>query len=361
LKSTTSSKNTRIKYDFLLQKSLNPVAVTNADFKIIEVNQAFHEVLGYSKEELSEISISSISVKIDGDKSMFLIKKMVSGEINHFSIMKKYIRKDGSIIQANTSAKALLDQYGNYEGAIAFIEIMTKEKFDEILSSNNSLESFARVVSHDLRSPLNNIISLTNILKMQSESLGENMSQLIQLIATSAERMSSMISGILDKSLMERQMDQNTLLNININDIVKDVLANLRHEIESSHADIKFNELYEIKGYYTEFIQIFQNIISNSLKYKKKDTPVNIKIDANKNNDSVTYTITDNGIGISDVEINSVFEEFNRSGKKDNNGYGIGLATCKKIAHRYNGDITLSSTLNEGTIVTLTLQHSINI
>lgn len=348
--------STNARYKLLFERSLNPIAVTDVEFKFKEINQAFCEMLGYTSEELLKLSMPHISAKDSGDKSIFLIKKMISGEIDNFTIGKKYKHKDGSTVYANTAVRALTDEEGVFQGSIASIQEITLEQLKSLQDSNAQLKIFALSISHDLNAPLKNILGVAQMLNtLDSVSENDEAKQYVEIITDSVNRMSNMITGILNQSVMSTIGDKNTLLQIELEDVLKDVKSNLQLEIDQSRASINFQQLYQVKGYYSEMIQLFQNIISNSIKYRKKGRPPVISISAEHKENGIEFTFCDNGVGIARNAIAGIWQEFNRGTQTAENGHGIGLATCKRIVDAYQGKVSVESELNIGTTIRILL------
>lgn len=345
------------RYKLLFERSLSPIAVTDKHFDFKEVNQAFCDMLGYTEAELMALSMPNISVKESGDKSIFLIKKMIDGELDQFVISKKYLHKDGSIVSANTAVRALHDRSGNYDGSIASIQEITLEQLRNMEASNQALKTFAYSVAHDLQSPLKNIESLAEVLQSSQQLTGdENSNEMLDLIQDSANRMSRLISEILEAALASNSMDLDTLLDLNLNDILVDVLANLNQVVTSSQAVIVVEDLGVIKGRYADFVQLFQNFIANSIKYARPFVPPEVHVSAKTIDGGLEFTIQDNGRGIPDILTKDVLNSFVRGTALQESGHGIGLATCRKIIHTYGGEISLTSVADQGTCITFSLQ-----
>ncbi len=344
------------RYQLLFEKSLNPIAVTDQDFNFSEVNQAFCEMLGYRKHEIMQLSMPEVSYKDSADKSVYLIQQMISGEIEEFSIMKKYRKKDGSLINANTAVKALRSESGAYEGSIASIEILTMEKLKNMQSSIDHLEDFARLISHDLRAPLTNVMGSIALLNEDPDLIqNEESKKILNMIANSSERMSTMITEILNNAMIPQHRESDSIGVININQVVSDVMENLQFDINRFRAQITHTELFQITGYYSQLVQLFQNLISNSLKFHQKEIPPKIKLSAKKVQQGIQYQLTDNGIGIPETELTNVFTKFYRVNHENQVGFGLGLSTCKSIIMEYGGSIAIDSQVNQGTTITFTL------
>lgn len=230
---------------------------------------------------------------------------------------------------------------------------------EDFAESNDKLQAFARIASHDLRAPLRVMIGFANLLeKKYGPSLDDEGREYINFITTTSRKMSDLVSGILKTSLLQYQNDK-ILEEVNLNKIVEEVRSNLQDEIDRLNASIKYCELPTVKGHRTDFIQLFQNFISNALKYKKPDVKPHINIFSKPLNEGYELTIKDNGRGITSDAIQSIFKEFDRGNAKDNKGYGIGLATCKRIIKSYRGTLDVESTVNVGSTFIFTVRNRV--
>lgn len=226
---------------------------------------------------------------------------------------------------------------------------MLQESQKEIQIRNTELEQFAYVVSHDIKSPLNNIISLTRILKEdQKEKINETGEQIINHIANSSLRLKSLIDGIISHYIgVNIEVIDKT--EIGLESLFKEItdLLDSRHEYEIMYD----SDLTSIKTNEVAIKQILTNLISNSIKYNDK-TEVKIDTSVTSTDDLYQFTIKDNGRGIDQGQFSKIFETFATLGTKDrfdNSGSGIGLATVKKLIEKLGGSITLESDLGVGT------------
>lgn len=157
-------------------------------------------------------------------------------------------------------------------------------------------------------------------------------------------------------SLLQHENDK-VLEEVNLNKIVDEVRSNLQDDINRLNASIKCCDLPTVKGHRTDFIQLFQNLISNALKYKKPDVEPCVDICSKPLNDGYELMVKDNGKGITSDAVQRIFKEFDRGDATDNQGYGIGLATCKRIIKSYQGTFDVQSTVNVGSTFIFTLRN----
>jgi signal transduction histidine kinase len=227
----------------------------------------------------------------------------------------------------------------------------------ELEISNHDLQQFASVASHDLKEPLRKIQVFGNII-MDREQLNENMSRYMQKIIRSSERMTNLIDDLLAFArLSEAEFFQVT----DVNTIIRDILLDLELVIQEKSAVIDLEPLPQIEVIPGLFRQLFQNIISNALKFSRKDVPPLITIraeyldepyfdrQAKEDGPYCRISISDNGIGFEEYFLPKIFTLFQRlNPREEYEGTGIGLAIAKKIVDKHNGLIAARSQPGEG-------------
>lgn len=213
---------------------------------------------------------------------------------------------------------------------------------------NQELEQFAYIASHDLQEPLNTINSFSElVLSQDDKNIPLKISEYLKIINSATERMSGQIKGLLEYSRIGREKIR---VEKDGKQIIEDVRINLSDQISKSNAEIRIGKIPVIKVYEEEFRSLFQNLISNSIKYSKIDTPPIIEIDSQDRGNDILFSIKDNGIGIPEEHFDRIFIIFQRLfNRQEYPGNGIGLSHCKKIAQLHGGDIWLESKLNKGT------------
>jgi PAS domain S-box-containing protein len=235
-------------------------------------------------------------------------------------------------------------------------ESRQKEYADDLERKNIELEQFAYVASHDLQEPLRTVSGFVELLKRHyKKEADENVIKYINYITDASDRMRRLVQDLLDYSRLGRER---ILEPINCNQVVQQVLSDLTMAVQESHAVINIELLPTVSGYATEMKQLFQNLISNSLKFRKRGEPPVINISAMPKEDHWQFKIADNGIGIDEKYWERIFIIFQRlHTKNEYEGTGIGLAHCKKIAELHNGKIWLDSIVGEGSIFYFTIKR----
>lgn len=230
----------------------------------------------------------------------------------------------------------------------------------ELETANSELRQFAWVASHDLQEPVRKIKVFSLIVKEKYSQADDKVSGYLDKIILSSERMMKLIHDLLNYT--EVSNIQTSSL-VDLNKVVDDVLVDLELLIKEKSAHITVAQLPTLEIVKVEAAQIFQNIISNALKYAKNGVPAEITItselfshNGGPRPDHCRINIADNGIGFDEAYMNKIFNMFQRlHGKSEYEGTGIGLAIVKKIIEKHNGTITAQSRENEGATFIITL------
>ena len=217
----------------------------------------------------------------------------------------------------------------------------------ELARTNAELEQFAYITSHDLQEPLRIIVSYLQLLERRyRHELDANAMQFIHFAIESAIRLQNLIKDLLNYSQLGKK--SSNLSAINSEQILEQVLRSLRIAIEENEAVITYDPLPDVIAESTQLTQLFQNLISNAIKFKR-NSPILIHISAQLKKDSWIFSIQDNGIGIDPENFNRIFILFQHlHNRGDYPGTGIGLAICKKIVEHLGGKIWVTSQLDKG-------------
>jgi len=226
----------------------------------------------------------------------------------------------------------------------------------ELAISNAELEQFAYVASHDLQEPLRMITSfLTQLERKYGNVVDDKGKQYIHFAVDGAKRMRQIILDLLDFSRVGRMEDD--LEEVDFNKLVNEILVLYRKPIEELQAIINIDNLPVMPTYKTPVRQVFQNLISNSLKYHNKNGPPVITISCRETKTQYQFGVKDNGIGISSDYFDKIFIIFQRLHNKDEySGTGMGLAIAKKIIENLGGKIWVESRESEGATFYFTLK-----
>lgn len=213
--------------------------------------------------------------------------------------------------------------------------------------SNIELERFAYIASHDMKTPIRNIISFLNLTERRAKGeLSPALLEYIGFASKSAKELNQLIEDILSYSKVTKA--ESEFETIDLNQTLDDVSKTLTDLEVYQNAKIEFERLPIIKAENSQMTQLFQNLIENGIKYNQSEAP-QVKIKYKIDNQNHLITIEDNGIGIEEDYHKTIFEMFKRLNNKDQyEGTGIGLAICKKIVERYHGNIWVESESDSG-------------
>ncbi len=218
----------------------------------------------------------------------------------------------------------------------------------ELERSNQELSHFAYILSHDLKEPLRMVQSFLGLLKMRyEEQLDETANEFIDFAVDGAERMQAMIESLLVYSRVETRGKPFQMTNLD--NVFSGAVANLGLLIEESDALIMNDPLPNVMADAAQITQVFQNLISNAIKFRKEAISPEVKVSASKQRDGWIISVEDNGIGIDLAQQERIFNMFQRLHSRDDfPGMGAGLAICKRIVERHGGEIWVESNLGAG-------------
>lgn len=224
-----------------------------------------------------------------------------------------------------------------------------QETLKQLKRSNAELEQFAYVASHDLQEPLRMITSFLQLLQRRYENqIDSDANEFIQFAVDGAARMQELVNDLLTYSRIGRKTGKFEY--VNTEDILKQITFDSRLLIEENNAHINYDNLPLVWADYTQMVQVFQNLISNSIKYNEQENPT-INISAEKKVNDWVFKVEDNGIGIDPKHRVHVFKIFQRlHGRDEYDGTGIGLAIVKRIVEQHGGMIWYESKPGEGSI-----------
>ncbi|AQG79493.1 histidine kinase [Spirosoma montaniterrae] len=236
--------------------------------------------------------------------------------------------------------------------------VFRQQAMQELARSNQELQQFAYVASHDLQSPLKTIVNYLTLLETKyGNQLDGDAQRLIDTSTAAAGRMRILINDLLDFS---RVGSVTEFQPVDMNQLVAEILTEHQDDIETANATVEVGPLPVLTAHRTDLKQVFQNLITNGLKYRRVDVPTKLSIQATDLGDAYQFAVADNGIGIEPQYHERVFQIFQRlHGRNEYPGTGIGLATCKKVIDIYGGQIWLTSIPGAGTTFYLTIPKEI--
>jgi PAS domain S-box-containing protein len=348
--------------------------------KFIDINKIGIERLGYTYDEflnmtpadiiapdkLSEISGNALELSKKGHATFEIIHQSKSGKRIPVEINNHLFELDGKkialaitrdITERKKAEKALKQSNDNLELKVKERTIELEEVITALKHSNEELEQFAHVTSHDLREPLRMITSFLQLLERRyQDQLDADANEFIGYAVDGAKRLDAMIQDILIYSKITNK--ERNVTHVNINNILEQTYLNLKTSIDENDAQITNDHLPTLKVDEQLMVQLFQNLISNAIKYRRDESP-KIHISAKKEDKQWVFSVKDNGIGISEKHLEKIFTIFQRlHTNEEYEGTGIGLAIAQKIVHQHNGEIWAESELGKGTTFYFTIPQS---
>jgi len=351
-------------FNLFLFKSL-PIglALCRMDGSIMEINPAFADIMGRSIEETLKLTYWDITPKKYEKQEQAQLESME--KTGHYGpYEKEYIHKDGHLIPV--SLQGLIIKKDNEPYIWSSVEDITERKkaenelksiMEDLKRSNEELEQFAYVASHDLQEPLRMVASFTQLLQQRyQDKLDQDANEFINLAVDGATRMQGLINDLLMFSRVGTRGDPFKATDMNV--ILQDVLNNVTQSIKETDATITNDPLPVVIADDSQMIQLLQNLISNAIKFHG-DEPPRIHVSGEVKEDELVFSVKDNGIGIDSKYFEKIFVIFQRLHKKEKyGGTGIGLAVCKKIVQRHGGKIWVESELGKGSTFYFTINKT---
>jgi light-regulated signal transduction histidine kinase (bacteriophytochrome) len=326
----------------LVSKSPNGILIVDASAQVCFVNPAAESLFGRTAEQLLGIMFGF---------------PVVVGETTELDIP----RKNGTLTVVEM--RVVETSWEGQPASLASLGDITERKqkeqerqelLDELQRSNKDLEQFAQVLSHDLQEPLRTVrTSCESLMKSLDGQLDDQDQVKLRFAVEGAQRMQTQINGLLEFARVGTQDE--SFETTDLNEVVKDAIANLSAAISESGATLSKDEFPTVPADRSQLLQVFQNLIGNAIKFRG-DAPPEIRIAAQHIGHEWQFGISDNGIGINPQQADRVFMIFQRlHTQSEYPGTGLGLAICKKIIERHGGRVWIESEPGNGSTFHFTI------
>ncbi len=348
---------TERKFRAIINNSPIGIALLDEDGELLLSNLALQDMLGYSEEKLQNLGLSDLTHPDDVEKDETLYQELHDEERTSYSIDKRFVRRDGSVMWGALTVAVIRNEENAPQNVICMVEDVTKEKrmeqerqqlLQDLKRSNEELEQFAYVASHDLQEPLRMVSSYLQLLQRRyQDELDEDADDFIVYAVDGARRMKQLINDLLKYSRITTR--GNPFEPVDISGLMEEVVDDLQQQIAETDAAVTHEELPTITADKSQLRRLLQNLVSNAIKYRG-DEPPEIHIGVREQQDAWRFAVADNGVGIPEEQQDRVFVIFQRLHGHDEGGggTGIGLALCKRIVERHGGDIWVDSEPGEG-------------
>ena len=377
IRDITEKKKTEEKFKALLDSAPDAMIVVNGRGEIVLISIQTEKIFGYNRDEL-----------VGQQVEILIPERYTTTHLQHRENFFRNARtrnmgtglelfgrkKDGTEFPVEISLSPLETEEGllvsaairditekkQLESQIREVNINLEKKVQqrtsELESKNKELEQFAYVASHDLREPLTTTSGFIELFRKKYKGkLDDEADKMLEYLMQANERMKVLIRDLLDYSRIGRKT---ALQQVDCNGVLKDVIADLGGPMRQVNATVNVGPLPVINAYPTELKLLFQNLISNSIKFRNPNVAPVVNIGAKKINDAWEFCVEDNGIGIDEKHRDRIFIIFQRlHTRSEYEGSGIGLAHCKKIVELHGGKIWVESVFGKGASFYFTLQE----
>jgi PAS domain S-box-containing protein len=339
----------------LLESAPDAVVVVGPEGRMVLVNRKTEELFGYPREELLSQAVEMLIPERLREEGPHRVGYFTSPETRHTGAALELsgLRSDGTEFPIEMTLSPLHTD----EGVLVYASMrdITDRKLieEELRRSNHDLEQFAYVASHDLSEPLRVIAGFVDLLARRYRGqLDEDADRFIDFTVAGVERMQALIDDLLAYSRAGRANVERR--EVDAAAVIKDVLWTLEPQLQARGARIEVGELPTVAAEPALLRQIFQNLISNAIKFNDSDEPV-VEIRAERTGDGWRFDVVDNGPGVEARFAERVFELFQRLHGRDVQGSGMGLAIVRRLAERHGGRAWVSPAQPRGSVFSFTI------
>ncbi len=380
-------RESEARFRSLFENSLDAIFLSVPDGQILAANPSACAMFQMTEEEICRVGQQSIIDSSDPRHAPALEERNRSGKIHQREL--RYVRKNGTVFTGEESS-VVLD--GGTKAYVIIRDITDRKRMEEELlrsneelekrvcertseletsnralmdyaskleSLNQELQEFAFIASHDLQEPLRKIQTFGNMLSRKyKDALPEEGQDFIDRMSGAAKRMSDLLQSLLNYSRLATQVKP--YKPVDLGKAVRDVVGDLEFLIKRANGKVEVGILPVIHADVTQVRQLIQNLIGNSMKFRKDSEDPVVRISGRISEKVCTLFVEDNGIGFEEQYVDRIFRPFQQlHGRSDKyGGTGMGLAICRKIVERHGGNITAKSTPGQG--ATFIIQLPVN-
>lgn len=337
------------------------MALVSLEGRWLDVNASLCDIVGYTRDELLVTDFQTITHPDDLDTDLNLLNQLVAGEIPSYRMGKRYFHKSGRLVWVVLSVSLVRDTAGEPLHFVSQIEDVTQEKEARaaLEQTNQELEQFAAVVSHDLKAPLRGVRGFAHLLRDRASSeLSPESLELLGMIDASIERADALVDDLL---ALARIGQGGEPARVDTRTVLGDVLFDLGPELDAVDAKVNTGDLLPVWSTEASIRQLFQNLLVNAIKFRDDSRPLHVTVDCQRRMNEAIFVVIDNGRGIQPRHAERVFRVFERLHGDEVEGTGIGLAICKKVAERAGGWIRIQPNETHGVTVEFALPLALSL
>ena len=352
------------------------MALVSSDDRWLQVNLAFCELVGYTKQELLALTVSAILHRDDLAEHLAFVRRMQAGELTLYQLEQHYMHKEGHVIWIVMTASQVRDVEGQPLYMVMQIQdITTRKRAEELLRTLNSeleerveertaalaranadLRQLASVSAHDLQEPLRMVVNYTQFLaKRYRGKLDDAADEFIAYAVEGATRMHHLLNAM--RAYLEVEMTEEDFADTDCEEMFVQVLQELDQEIDECGARITHDPLPSVWANAPRLKLVLRHLLANALKFHNA-LPPRVHVSAEYQENKWLFMVRDNGIGIEPPYVERVFELFERlHTQAAYPGTGMGLALCKKIIEQHGGRIWVEAAQDQGAVFFFTLRR----
>jgi two-component system CheB/CheR fusion protein len=334
-----------------------PLVILNQNLQVMKANRTFYQTFQTSREETEARLIYDLG---NGQWNIPKLRELLENVLPEHSTFRDFeVTHEFELVGRKVmllNACEIFDPNSQVRTILLAIEDVTDRKRTEeaLKTTNAELQHFAYALTHDLQEPLRMVVSFTELLGREyAGKLGKDADTFISYSVEGALRIEALLKGLLAYwEVTERGQD--SLASVDCDAVLAKALLNLQAAIAQSGAIVISDPLPTVVAEEVMLMQVFQNLISNSIKYRGEETP-RIHVSAERNAEGWVFAVRDNGMGIDPKDAEPVFGMFKRLHGRELSGSGIGLALCKKVVERQGGRIWVQSETGRGAMFKFTV------
>lgn len=339
------------------------MALVGLDGAWLAVNDRLCQLVGRTEDELRRSTFQDITHPDDLDTDLAQMQQLFAGEIDHYTMEKRYLHADGHVVFSLLSASFVRGADGAPIYGIAQIQDISERRRREdqlrranerLAASNAELERFAAVVSHDLRSPLATVRSFLDLVVAQhGDDLPGEAATFIERARHNADRLLDTVDALLELARIGHE--PLATAPVDLAEVVGEVIDAIGPQLDDADAQVDLEPLPTVAADRAQLRLVFQNLLTNAVRFRDPQRRLTISISATEHDGRCEVHVEDNGVGFDAGDADTVFEPFARPTSRDErSGTGLGLATCRRIIERHGGSIRADAR-EAGARITFTL------